>query len=364
MTLTQKTFIPLIFLSILLIKLSWLSLAKAADIPTVLHHPRSSASFFISGHSLTDNPYGDYLIQIIKSFGMKSEYNQQIVIGSPIRVRTRGMDPNSRVFQGYKIGKNREGSGLSILDELNYRRTIQLKQYNYLIITERHDLIDVVIWEGTDKYLRHYRDRFMMNNNGRVYFFAPWLGRNNLKDIKAWIEYEESALKAWECVVSKVNHDLIREQLPPVSIIPANVALVELVGRLLSGSLSEELGNRPDFDRLTLLFSDDVHLTKLGIYYIALVTFASIFDSSPQGVWFPQDISQKAASYLQNLSWEFVSNKGINTPIKNLMRCATFFTESFCEVYGIYSNKLQHMQSCRNHFAYQNKSSLFYSGEK
>jgi hypothetical protein len=339
-------------------------MARAADIPKDIHHPRSSASFFISGHSLTDNPYADYLIQIIKSFGLKSEYNQQIVIGSPIRVRTRGIDPNSQVFQGYEIGKNREGSGMSILDELNHRHTIQLEQYNYLIITERHDLIDVVIWEGTDKYLRHYRDQFMMKNKGRVYFFAPWLGRNNLKDINAWIEYEELALKAWECVVSKVNHDLIREQLPPVSIIPANIALVELVRRLLSGSLSEELGNRSDFDRLTLLFSDDVHLTKLGIYYIALVTYASIFNSSPQGAWFPHDISQKAASYLQNVSWQFVSHRGINTPAINLMRCATFFAESFCEVYWAYSNKIQNMQSCRNHFTYQNKSSLFYSGEK
>src|SRR5918992_1594489 len=121
----------------------------------------------------------------------------------------------------------------------------------------------------------------MMKNDGRVYFFMPWLGRKSLKDIDSWITYEESAFKAWECIISKINHDLVREQSPPVYIIPSNVALVELVNRLLSGSVVEELGNRSGLDRLTLLFSDDVHLTKIGVYYIALVTYSSVFDSSP-----------------------------------------------------------------------------------
>jgi hypothetical protein len=71
----------------------------------------------------------------------------------------------------------------------------------------------------------------------------PWLGRNNLKDINYWIIHEESALKAWECVGSKVNYDLVLGQSSPMYIIPVNVALVELINRLLYGSVVEELGN-------------------------------------------------------------------------------------------------------------------------
>jgi hypothetical protein len=324
----------------------------------------SSANFFISGHSLTDNPYADYLVQITNSLGIKSEYNQQIVIGSPIRVRTRGNDPNSKDFLGYQLGKNREGSGMEILNELRNRNTVQSHQYNYFIITERHDLVNVAIWEGTDRYLRHYYDQFMMKNNGRVYFFTSWLGRKKLRDINSWIAYEESALKAWECVISKVNHDLIREQSSPVYIIPANIALVELVKRLLSGSFSEELAAQSDFDRLTLLFSDDVHLTKLGIYYIALVTYALVFDSSPDGAWFPKEISKKIALYLQNIAWKFASAKGANIPNLNLTSCGSLFADSFCNIYWDYNKEIQHIQSCRNHFIHQNKSSLFYTGDK
>jgi hypothetical protein len=354
----------LLFLPILFISMLEISLATAADSSRINHYSKSSASFFISGHSLTDNPYADYLIQITNSLGLKAEYNQQIVIGSPIRVRTRGDDPESKDFLGYQLGKNREGSGMDILKELRNHNTIQSKQYDYLIITEGHNLISVVTWEGTDRYLRHYRDQYMMRNNGLVYFFVPWLGRKNIKDINSWIAYEVSALKAWECVVSKVNHELLREQLSPVHIIPANIALVELVKRLLSGSSLKELDNQPNSERLASLFSDDVHLTKLGIYYIALVTYALVFDSSPEGAWFPKEISKKMALYLQHVAWEFVSNQVIDIPALDLKSCSALFTGSFCSIYLSYTGEVQHIQGCRNHFSLQNKSNLFYSGGK
>ena len=353
-----------LFLSILLMTFLIVSLASAGDSATIKSNSKGSASFFISGHSLTDNPYADYLVQITKSFGIKSEYNQQIVIGSPIRVRTRGNDSGGKDFPGYQLGKNREGSGMQVLKELRGHNTIQSQQYDYLIITERHDLVSVVTWEGTDRYLRHYRDQFMMTNDGLVYFFVPWLGIKDLKDISTWIKYEKDALRAWECVVSKVNHDLVREQSSPVYMIPANVALVELVERLLSGSAVKELNNRSNIDRLALLFSDDVHLTNLGVYYVALVTYALIFDSSPKGAWFPKEIGETMALYIQNVAWEFVLNKLTSTPNLELTHCSALFAESFCKVYWDYTGQSQHTQSCRSHFSHQNKSSLFYTNTK
>jgi hypothetical protein len=361
---TQWSCGRLLFLSILLTSLLKVPVARAGDSPNVHHHARTSATFFVSGHSLTDNPYADYLVQITKSFGIKSEYNQQIIIGSPIRVRTRGNDPDSKDFSGYQLGKNRAGSGMDVLKELRNHNTIQSNQYDYLIIAEGHTLVDALIWEGTDKYLRHYLDQFMANNDGHVYFFAPWLGIKNLKNIHSWITYEESALKAWECLISKVNHDLIREKSSPVHIIPANIALVELVKRFVSRSVVEELNNRSDVERLSLLFSDDVHLTKLGAYYLALVTYASVFDSSPKRAWFPNEITQRMALYLQDVAWEFVSHRFTTPPNLALRSCGDFFFESFCNIYFSYVEKSHHTQGCRNYFSRQNKSSLFYSGDK
>lgn len=364
MNCTQMSCGGLLFMLILLMSFLAMPLAGVGARSKVESNSKSSASFFISGHSLIDNPYADYLVQITKSFGIESEYNQQIIIGSPIRVRTRGNNPDSKDFPGYQLGKNREGSGMGILEELKSHSTIQSTQYDYLIITERHDLLSAVMWEGTDKYLQHYRDQFMMDNNGRVYFFAPWLGIMNRKNVTSWIAYEKNALRAWECVVSKVNHDLVLKQSSPVYIIPANVALAELVKRLLSDSVVEELGKQSDFDRLALLFSDDVHLTKLGVYYVALVTYALVFESSPENAWFPKEIGGKIAMYLQSVAWEFVSNKATSIIDIDLARCSSLFTESFCNVYWDYIGQSQHTQSCRSHFARENKSSLFYSGAK
>ena len=360
----QMSYGKLLFLSVLLMSMLEMPLARAGDSAKVKPNSKISASFFISGHSLTDNPYADYLIHITNSFGVRSEYNQQIVIGSPTRVRTRGNDPDGKDFPGYQLGKNREGSGMDVLKELRSHSTIKSQQYDYLIITERHDVVSVMTWEGTDRYLRHYRDQFMMNNNGRVYFLVPWIGRKSRKDVTTWIAYEEGASRAWECVVSKVNHDLVREQSSPVYIIPANAGLVELVKRLFSGSVVGELGGRSDFDRLALVFSDDVHLTKLGVYYVALVTYAVVFGSSPEGAWFPKEISGNMARYLQNVAWEFASNKAKNIPSIALARCGAFFAESFCEVYWDYIGQSHHTQSCRSHFKSQNKLNLFYSDGK
>jgi hypothetical protein len=193
---------------------------------------------------------------------------------------------------------------------------------------------------------------------------VPWLGMMNRKNVNSWIAYEENALSAWGCVVSKVNHDLVLGQSPPIYIIPANVALAELVKRLISGSVVEDLENRSNFDRLGWLFSDDVHLTKTGIYYIALVTYAIIFDSSPKNAWFPQEIGGKIAMNLQSAAWDFASNKSTSITDIGLARCRTMFTESFCKVYWDYIGQGQHIQSCRSHFDRENKSNLFYSGAR
>jgi hypothetical protein len=126
----------------------------------------------------------------------------------------------------------------------------------------------------------------------------------------------------------------------------------------------EELNNRSDIERLSLLFSDDVHLTKLGVYYIALVTYASVFDSSPEKAWFPNGITKRMALYLQNVAWEFVSHRFPKTPDLDLRSCGNFFFESFCNIYFTYVEKVHHTQGCRSQFSRQNKSSLFYSGDK
>jgi hypothetical protein len=82
--------------------------------------PRSSARTFFSGHSLLDNPLPDFVAGIAEAEGQSVHWNQQIVIGSPIRVRTWG----SGDWSGYRQGKNRSGSDMDVVTELRSPRTL------------------------------------------------------------------------------------------------------------------------------------------------------------------------------------------------------------------------------------------------
>jgi hypothetical protein len=60
--------------------------AGAPDAGTTI----ARARIFFSGHSLLDNPMPDYVESIAKSQGKDLLWNQQNIIGSPLRVRTWG----------------------------------------------------------------------------------------------------------------------------------------------------------------------------------------------------------------------------------------------------------------------------------
>ncbi|MCF6289183.1 MAG: hypothetical protein L3J53_08130, partial [Proteobacteria bacterium] len=68
----------------------------------------TNKNIFISGHSLIDNPFAEFLEGISTDKGITYNWNQQIGIGSPIRVRTSGNSSPPNNWQGYNTGKNRD----------------------------------------------------------------------------------------------------------------------------------------------------------------------------------------------------------------------------------------------------------------
>lgn len=161
---------------------------------------------FISGHSLTDNPLADYLEHIAKAKGRTYEWNQQIGGGSPIRVRTRGLGAGGNspdtVWDGYSQGKNKEGTDLNVVNELRVPTTIgALTQYDALLITERHDILNVIQWEFTNSLLWHYHERLRAGNgDGVTYFYHSWLNiapeNTSITNPNPWINHERNALSA------------------------------------------------------------------------------------------------------------------------------------------------------------------------
>ena len=263
---------------------------------------RASARVLLSGHSLTDNPIGDYLEQLAEQRGRDYGWEQQIIIGSPLRFRTRGESSSDPSFSGYSLGKNRAGSEKDLLQELQSPTAIgSSERYDTLIVTERHDIMDVIQWEDTVPLLRHYHDRLREHASAaRTLFYQSWpdIDRGNPEP---WIAYQTDELAAWECAASKVNLSLQRDGAPQaISVMPVAVALAKFVERVLAGGV-------PGASGLDAVFTDDVHVTSLGAFVAAAAAYSTTFEASPVGAQAPSGVDAGAASVALEVAWEVVS---------------------------------------------------------
>lgn len=315
--------------------------------------PVDSARVFLSGHSLTDDPLADFVLEIAASRGKDFNYNQQIGLGSPIRVRTKGGSFDDPGWPGYSTGKNRDGSNMNVIEELKSPATLGPGElYDTLLITERHDILDTIPWEDTFGFLRHYHDRLIDGNAaGQTLFYHSWLDIDK-NDPTLWIQHEKNALHAWECVASKVNLSLAAEgRTDRAWTLPAGAALVDLVERVLADEVPGITGSTPQ--KLNALFNDNVHLTPLGVYYIALVTYAAVFHDSPVGAAVPNGVASQPAPALQQIAWDFVSAYHASpSPGEHTMEeCRSFISQNLCSSFWTILDTPQKIGPCQTNYA-------------
>lgn len=266
-------------------------------------------NIFISGHSLVDNPYANYLEPISIDKGVIDyHWNQQNGIGSPIRVRTSGhkLPPNN--WQGYHQGKNRNTFDMDVIAELRNPMTIGTGNfYDILLITERHDLMDTIFYEYTSSLLRHYHDRMLEGNpNAKTMLYHSWL-YIDLNNPQVWIDQETLMLNAWECVAEKVNLTLEADALSKnVSVVPAGWALTNLLTRILNNEVAGFTGT--DLEKIDLLFNDNVHLNAEGVFYMAAVSYVSVYGTSSVGATIPAEINTTTGEDLLQIAWENVNS--------------------------------------------------------
>jgi hypothetical protein len=262
----------------------------------------SPTRVFVSGHSLTDQPMPDLLERIAGSLGSPVDWNRQYMVGSAIKHRTRGRG-NEAGWAGYLQGDDREGRGMNVLDELRSH------PYDVLVITEQHGLIDSLVWHDTVRHLRHYHERFIAGNpKGRTYFYEPWLGIPGKIEVPRWVAYERAASPLWQCIATRINRSLAAEgRRDRIASLPAGLALAELIERATSGTGVPGVSGSSVAQTVERLFHDNVHLTPLGAYYVALVVYAVVFERSPEGAWAPEGVPPQQASALQRVAGEVVA---------------------------------------------------------
>ena len=307
---------------------------------------RDSARIFISGHSLTQQPMPDCLCAIAHSLNTTVEWNRQYIEGSSIRQRTRGLEPNAAGWPGYSEGLNREGAGMNVLDELRRPRTITAPRYDTLVITEINDLLTTLLANDTVRHLRHFHDRIIAANPaGTTYFYAPWMHLIDKNDPRRWIAYERAASPLWQGVVTRINLSLAAEgRADRIGFLPASAALAQLVERATQGVGLAGVSGAGVRATVDSIVADQVHLTPLGSYYMALVTYAHVFGRSPVGAWAPEGMGITQAVSLQKLAWDCALDHHSHNRPWDLERCRAELLGSFIGLYGRYVRDLNRQQ--------------------
>jgi hypothetical protein len=289
--------------------------------PPDIGEPRSLSRTFISGHSLLDEPHGHYLDAIVPSQGAYTfEWERQNILGSPLRVRTAGSSQSDAdlisgaysAWTGYRDGTNKAGDDLDIIAELRGPAEVSAP-YTDLVIGENHNSIEQSIYENTVRFLLHYEAEFATGNSaGQTHLFTTWkdyvgIG-SSAADPTVWIAHERAQMAYWEAMVSAANERLATLGISRrISTLPASGALAELVEQATTGTVAGITGASVSATMATL-FSDDVHLTDVGKYFIACVTFASVYRRTPVGAAYVSGgyntVTSTQAASLQTIAWE------------------------------------------------------------
>lgn len=293
---------------------------------------------FISGHSLVDLPLPSYLAAIAASRGTPIQWDRQYMVGSSIRARVRGSGANRTAWDGYRQGYNREGEGMDVRAEFRSPSTVFGGAYDALLITEEHSLVGTLVWNDTVRHLRHYHDRFIEGNpRARTWFYEPWLGLNSKDDPRRWIAYERAASPVWQCVTSRINQSLAAEgRSDRIETLPAGVALAGLIERATGTPGVPGISAQSVRQTVDRLLRDAVHLTPLGAYYVALVSYAVMFERTPEGAWAPPNVDPVAARSLQGLAWELTRQERAQRRPLSLHECRARLQSSFIADYAAY----------------------------
>ena len=278
-----------------------------------------------------DTPMPNNVAAIAAAKSDNFNYNRQSVPGSPIRARTHGTGN----WSGYSQGQNREGSGMDVVAELRNPQTLGTdERYDTLVITERHDILELIRYEETVLQLWHFHDRLRESRpDGTTLFYNSWLEINK-SNPSGFITYEKEALAMWECAASKLNLLLEREGAPQaIATLPVGAALADLVERALADQVPGITGTTSE--RMDMIFDDDVHLTALGSWFTGAATYAGIFRKSPLGVEPPAGIPKATADAVAEIAWAYMEDYygEPDSGVRSMQECRDILTNGFCKIF-------------------------------
>lgn len=315
----------------LAISTSGLAVAKHESSKTSLDSDavaNNTLRVFISGHSLTDQPFPDYLGEIAATAGVRLKWDMQSLSGSSILQRLQ----NGQEF--FAVAPRTE----------DQQSALPADVYDIMVITEQHRILDSLIWQNSLKSLRDYHDRFIAaNKTGKTYFFTPWISLSDRANPQDWIVYEREALPVWQCMVSQINQDLAAEgRNDRIQFIPTSWALARLVEHVTGDADMAGFEGLDTSAKIDAIFSDDVHLSSLGMYYVAAITYSTIHSNGLPTVSSPSSRTARAEAVREFATTFMKEYRAIPTPSDE--DCASGVSLAFASHYAAYAERTYHRQ--------------------
>ncbi|WP_416369035.1 hypothetical protein [Tritonibacter mobilis] len=215
------------------------------------------------GHSLI-GPENPRMLQQLLQAGQENRpvVEFQIINGAPLRYNWEHADKAQGV---------------------NARTRLAEAPVDALIVTEAIPLANHLRWSDTEGAIeKFYSVAAQSNPNVTLYVQEGWhsLLSGTGEEVPfddggdvAWRSRLDNDLPHWQGVVEKVRSNTGGD----IRLLPTGQAL----GRLADAI---ETGTVPGLSRINDVFSDDIHPNDIGFYYLALVQYAVLTGTSPEGL--------------------------------------------------------------------------------
>ncbi len=250
------------------------------------------------GHSLIGPHQPQMLDHMLSARGIDAPVEAQIINGAPLHYNWD---------QGF------------LADGVNARDRLAEGGVTHLILTEAIPLATHLKWSDPQgSILRYFNAAHAMNPDVQVFLQETWHDLRSGSDdapvdsdpgaTQDWRGRLADDLERWQSIVDDVNAQRPQGSRPAV-LLPVGQAFAALDDAIAAGKV-------PGIGRTGDLFSDNIHLTHAGHYFVALVQFAVLTGQSPQGL--PDRISDRygrpyrtpepaTAAAMQDVVAEFVA---------------------------------------------------------
>lgn len=187
------------------------------------------------------------------------------------------------------------------------REAVASGDYDAIVLTEMVEIRDALRYFDSSRYLAQFTEAaHKARPDTRIYLYETWHG---VAAPEGWLERLDSDLPLyWEAGILRPA----LYTLPAgtrIHLIPAGQALAALVREIESRSGVGNIRDRND------LFADEIHLNDIGNYFVALVHYAVLYGSSPEGL--PHELlradgtpatppAPETARLMQDVAWRVV----------------------------------------------------------